>query len=166
MSAANATKRKQSSGATGPGGRQVGQLSTFHVGSYLFGVDVALVQEVVRLQQITPVPLAPDCVRGLINLRGEVLTAIDLRIRLGLPPSQTSKDPVNVVVKVEDEPVSLLVDEIAGVLEVSQVPFESTPTTVDETVRALLEGAYTLPDRLLLELNAARVLDINADHRA
>jgi purine-binding chemotaxis protein CheW len=146
------------------------QLSTFHVGKYLFGVDVSLVQEVVRLQQMTPVPLASAEIAGLINLRGEVLTAIDLRARLGLPPRDadfsTGSEPVNVVVRVDDEPVSLLVDEIGGVLEVSQVPFEQTPTTVDERVRDLLLGAYTLPDRLLLALNARRVLDVGAESRA
>ena len=142
------------------------QLSTFHVGKYLFGVDVSLVQEVVRLPQMTPVPLAPAEIAGLINLRGEVLTAIDLRARLGLPPrdteSPTAAEPVNVVIRVDDEPVSLLIDEIGAVLEVSQVPFEQTPSTVDERVRDLLLGAYTLPDRLLLSLNARRVLDVGA----
>ncbi len=142
------------------------QLSTFHVGKYLFGVDVALVQEVVRLHQITPVPLARPEIAGLINLRGAVLTAIDLRSRLGLPPAETNKERVNVVVRVDDEPVSLLVDEIGGVLEVSQVPFEATPSTVDERVRDLLIGAYTLPDRLLLALNAERVLDVPVEARA
>ena len=142
------------------------QLSTFHVGKYLFGVDVSLVQEVVRLQQMTPVPLASAEMAGLINLRGEVLTAIDLRARLGLPPAEGDREPVNVVVRVDDEPVSLLVDEIGGVLEVSQVPFEQTPSTVDERVRSLLLGAYTLPDRLLLALNARRVLDVGAESRA
>lgn len=142
------------------------QLSTFHVGKYLFGVDVSLVQEVVRLQMMTPVPLASPEIAGLINLRGEVLTAIDLRARLGLPPAETTREPVNVVVRVDDEPVSLLVDEIGGVLEVSQVPFEQTPSTVDERVRELLLGAYTLPDRLLLALNARRVLDVGAEARA
>jgi purine-binding chemotaxis protein CheW len=148
------------------------QLSTFHVGKYLFGVDVALVQEVVRLQQMTPVPLAAPEIAGLINLRGEVLTAVDLRTRLGLPPlagagdGAAQREPVNVVVRVDDEPVSLLVDEIGGVLEVSQVPFEQTPSTVDERVRDLLLGAYTLPDRLLLALNARRVLDVPGDARA
>lgn len=142
------------------------QLSTFHVGKYLFGVDVSLVQEVVRLQQITPVPLAVPEIAGLINLRGEVLTAIDLRSRLGLPPAEGGREPVNVVVRVDDEPVSLLVDEIGGVLEVSQVPFEQTPSTVDEKVRDLLLGAYTLPDRLLLALNARQVLDVAQESRA
>ena len=142
------------------------QLSTFHVGKYLFGVDVSLVQEVVRLQSITPVPLAAPEIAGLINLRGEVLTAIDLRVRMGMPKAESDRDPVNVVIRVDNEPVSLLVDEIGGVLEVSQVPFEQTPATVDDRVRDLLLGAYTLPDRLLLALNARQVLDDGQESRA
>lgn len=134
------------------------QLSTFHVGTYLFGVEVALVQEVVRMQSFTPVPLSPPEVAGLINLRGEVLTAIDVRARLGLPPSGEERPQVNVVVRVDDEPVSLLVDEIGGVVEVSQIPFESTPSTVNARVGALLLGAYTMPEKLLLALDARALL--------
>jgi purine-binding chemotaxis protein CheW len=144
----------------------VTQLSTFHVGKYLFGVDVALVQEIVRLQTITPVPLSGKDIAGLINLRGEVLTAIDLRARLGLPPADSGRDPINVVVRVDEEPVSLLVDEIGGVQEISSVPFETTPTTVDPHVRHLLLGAYTLPDRLLLSLDARKVLAIAESRNA
>jgi purine-binding chemotaxis protein CheW len=142
------------------------QLSTFHVGRYLFGIDVELVQEIVRMQTITPVPLSAPEIAGLVNLRGEVLTAVDLRARLGLPPAGESHDPVNVVVRLDDEPVSLLVDEIGAVIEVSAVPFETTPSTVDAAVRDLLVGAYTLPDRLLLALNARKILAVPADTRA
>ena len=142
------------------------QLSTFHVGKYLFGVDVALVQEIVRLQTITPVPLSGPDIAGLINLRGEVLTAVDLRARLRLPPADPGRDPINVVVRVDEEPVSMLVDEIGGVQEVSAVPFETTPTTVDAHVRHLLLGAYTLPDRLLLSLDARKVLEMSATNRS
>jgi purine-binding chemotaxis protein CheW len=142
----------------------VTQLSTFHVGQYLFGVEVSLVQEIVRLQTITPVPLSGREIAGLINLRGEVLTAVDLRARLGLPPRDSGRDPINVVVRVDEEPVSLLVDEIGGVQEVSSVPFEATPTTVDPHVRHLLLGAYTLPERLLLSLDARKVLAMS-EHR-
>ncbi len=95
---------------------------------------------------------------GLINLRGEVLTAIDVRARLGLPPSGEDKPQVNVVVRVDDEPVSLLVDEIGGVVEVSQVPFETTPSTVNAQVGSLLLGAYTMPEKLLLALDARALL--------
>ena len=142
------------------------QLSTFHVGQYLFGVEVSLVQEIVRLQTITPVPLSGREIAGLINLRGEVLTAVDLRSRLGLPQAENGRDPINVVVRVDEEPVSLLVDEIGGVQEISSVPFEATPTTVDAHVRHLLLGAYTLPDRLLLSLDARKVLAIAESRNA
>ena len=136
------------------------QLSTFHVGAYLFGVEVSLVQEIVRLPSITPIPLAPPEIAGLINLRGEVLTAVDLRVRLGMHPAPSTQDQVNVVVRLDDEPVSLLVDEIDGVMALDRVPFESTPSTVPERVRELLVGAYTLPDRLLLALDVREVLRI------
>lgn len=138
------------------------QLSTFWIGGYLFGVNVSLVQEIVRLQAMTPVPLSGQEIAGLINLRGEVLTAIDVRSRLGLPPAPDDRDPINVVIRVNEEPVSLLVDEIGGVVEVSQVTFEATPTTVDPTVRRLIMGAYTLPDQLLLALDARKVLELDA----
>jgi purine-binding chemotaxis protein CheW len=135
-----------------------------HVGKYLFGVDVSPCRRwsgAADHRSRSRLEIA-----GLINLRGEVLTAIDLRARLGLPSTDSSREPVNVVVRVDDEPVSLLVDEIGGVLEVSQVPFEQTPSTVGERVRDLLLGAYTLPDRLLLALNARQVLDVGQDNRA
>jgi purine-binding chemotaxis protein CheW len=138
----------------------VTQLSTFHVGKYLFGVEVALVQEIVRMQSITPVPLSPPEVAGLINLRGEVLTAVDVRARLGLPPSTSRRPQVNVVVRVDEEPVSLLVDEIGGVQEVSHVAFEATPSTVEPALGALLLGAYTLPEQLLLALDARALLTL------
>jgi purine-binding chemotaxis protein CheW len=136
------------------------QLSTFHVGQYLFGVDVALVQEVVRLPLMTPVPLAAPEIAGLINLRGQVLTAINLRTRLGIPKAEGGREPVNVVVNVGDEPVSLQVDEIGAVLDVGALPFEQTPTTVNDSIRDLILGAYTLPDKLLLALNVRQVLQL------
>jgi purine-binding chemotaxis protein CheW len=135
------------------------QLSTFYVGKYLFGVDVALVQEIVRIRQMTPVPLGSQDIAGLINLRGEVLTAIDMRTRLGLRPSSAETERVNVVIRLDEEPLSLLVDEIGGVFEVSGVPFEQTPSTVDEQVRDLIQGAYTLPDKLLLSLSVEQIID-------
>jgi purine-binding chemotaxis protein CheW len=134
------------------------QLSTFMVGRYLFGVDVALVQEIMRVRTMTPVPLADQEIAGLINLRGEVLTGIDLRILFGLESTDTSQNPINIVVRVDDEPVSLLVDAIGGVVDVSVLPFQSTPATVDPQTRALILGAYTLPDQLLLALDARKVL--------
>ncbi|MFI7586948.1 chemotaxis protein CheW [Spongisporangium articulatum] len=135
------------------------QLSTFVVGPYLFGVEVELVQEIVRLESMTPVPLAAGAIGGLINLRGEVITAVDLRKRLGMPPAKRVRPgTLNVVVRVDGEPTSLVVDEIGGVVTVDGLPFEETPSTVDAQVRDLIGGAFTLPERLLLALNVRSVL--------
>src|SRR5579883_2746531 len=89
-----------------------GQLSTFFVADLFFGVDVLCVQEILRCQQMTRVPQAPAVIEGLINLRGQIVTAIDMRRRLGLPPRSGSQMPTNVVVRNDEGAVSLLVDEI------------------------------------------------------
>src|SRR5271170_1222411 len=94
------------------------QFSTFVVDELLFGVGVEKVQEVIRYQEMTRVPLAPPGVKGLINLRGQIVTAIDLRSRLGLCERAAGNLPVDVVIRHKDGPVSLLVDEIGDVLEV------------------------------------------------
>ncbi|MBS2020709.1 MAG: chemotaxis protein CheW, partial [Deltaproteobacteria bacterium] len=91
------------------------QLCTFLIDGMLFGVDVTNVQEVIRYQEMTRVPLASSTVRGLINLRGQIVTAIDMRARLGLPPRADQALPMNVVASTGDGVVSLLVDEIGDV---------------------------------------------------
>jgi purine-binding chemotaxis protein CheW len=136
------------------------QLSTFLVGKYLFGVDVSLVQEVVRLQQMTPVPLAPAEIAGLINLRGEVLTAIDLRARLGLPAREADAPCANVIVTTDDGPLALLVDRLGDVVPVEDTAFEPPPETLDAETRRSIKGAYKLDDALLLDLDLDDTLDI------
>ena len=93
------------------------QFCTFSVNDLLLAIDVLEVQEVIRYQDMTRVPTAPPVVRGLINLRGQIVTAIDLRRRLGLPPAGDDQRPMNVVVRTDDGAVSLLVDEIGDVIE-------------------------------------------------
>src|SRR3954470_2572371 len=95
-----------------------GQFSTFFVADLFFGVDVLRVQEVLRFQQMTRVPQAPEVIEGLINLRGQIVPAIDMRRRLGLPPRTGGQVPTNVVIRTDDGAVSLLVDEIGDVLDV------------------------------------------------
>jgi purine-binding chemotaxis protein CheW len=135
------------------------QLCTFYVGDSYFGIPVDQVQEVVRPQPITPVPLAPKVIRGLINLRGQILTAIDLRNRLGLGEPGDPAKLINVVVRTSDAPVSFLVDEIGEVLDVDQKTFESPPETLQGDMRELICGAYKLRDSLLLALNTERTVD-------
>jgi purine-binding chemotaxis protein CheW len=135
------------------------QFSTFFVGGLYLGVDVLHVQEVLRFQRMTRVPLVPPMVRGLINLRGQIVTAIDLRLRLGL--SETGGDqPINVVVRTLDSTVSLLVDEIADVVTVSEDMLEPVPETLPPAVRVLTTGIYKLKDRLLLVLAVDRTIDL------
>lgn len=137
------------------------QYCTFYLDGHYFGIDVLKVQEVIRFQQMTRVPLAPAVVRGLINLRGQIVTGIDLRRRLGLKDRPADQLPVNVVVQTGDGAVSLLVDEIGDVVEVSEKQFEPPPETLRGPARQLVRGAYKLPERLLLILDTDRAVELN-----
>jgi purine-binding chemotaxis protein CheW len=135
--------------------------STFHLDELLFGVDVTKVQEVIRYQELTPVPLASRVVRGLINLRGQIVTAIDLRRRLDLPERAAGRLPMNVVVRADDGVVSLLVDAIGDVVSVDEDSFERSPETLRGVARDLIPGAYKLRDRLLLLLDIERAVTVS-----
>lgn len=135
------------------------QFCTFLVGGMLFGLDVACIQEVIRFQPLTVVPRMPGVIAGLINLRGQIVTAVDLRARLGLPPLPAGARPLNVVVRTPEGAVSLLVDEIGDVIVVDDDNFERPPDTLDEAARALIQGAYKLKGCLLLVLDPARAID-------
>jgi len=137
------------------------QYCTFTLADGFFGVDVADVQEVLRAQVMTPVPLAHDTVRGLINLRGQIVTAIDLRRRLDLPEREEDVETMNIVVRTPDGPVSLLVDSIGDVLLVDTGTFESPPETIVPGVRALLTGVSKLDDALLLVLDLAKTVELS-----
>ncbi len=134
------------------------QYSTFAVDGLFFGVDVSLVQELIRYQPMTGVPLAPPVVGGLINLRGQIVTAIDLRTRLQLPSRDPGQLPMNVVLRTDDGAVSLLVDEIGDVLDVTEHSFERPPETLTGVARDLIRGAHKLDGRLLLVLDTDRAV--------
>ena len=136
------------------------QFCTFRVAEGHFGIDVMHVQEIIRNQPTTRVPLAPAVVRGLMNLRGQIVAALDLRRRLGLPDRAANETPVNVVVRTADGAVSLLADEIGDVIEVDDADFERPPETLRGPARELVVGAYKLPGRLLLALDLERVTDL------
>jgi len=135
------------------------QFCTFYLENLLFGVEVLEVQEVFRYQEMTEVPLAPPLVEGLINLRGQIITAIDLRRRLQLGERPGQRLPMNVVVKTEDGPLSLLVDEIGDVREVSPEAFEPPPDTLSEGIKDLVSGVFKLENQLLLILDISRVVE-------
>jgi purine-binding chemotaxis protein CheW len=136
------------------------QFATFFVADLFFGVDVLRVQEVLSFQQMTGVPRAPEVVEGLINLRGQIVIAIDMRRRLGLPPRAGDVPPMNMVVRTEDSAVSLLVDGIGDVLDVDPGTYERPPENLDPAARDLIRGIYKLEDRLLLVLDAERTVDL------
>ena len=139
------------------------QYSTFYVADLYFGIDVLKVQEVLRAQEMTRVPLAPDVIEGLINLRGQIVTAVDLRKRLNVKPRDSGKPPMNIVVQSEEGAVSLLVDEISDVLQVNPASYEPPPQNLPQEQRELIEGLYKLDGRLLLILNTQRVLQIQTN---
>ncbi len=139
-----------------------GQYATFYVGDLFFGVDVLQVQEVLRYQRMTRVPLAPEVVRGLINLRGQIVTAIDMRRRLGMEARAEDADPMNMVVRTDDGAVSLLVDGIGDVIEVTAETFEKVPDNVEPGIRGMLEGVHKLDGRLLLVLDIEKTVNLAA----
>lgn len=134
------------------------ELCTFEVAGCLFGLDVRRVQEVLRTHTMTRVPLAPRAIRGLINLRGQIVLAIDLHYCLGLRQTLGDSCVMSVVLRSDDGPISLLVDVIRDVAEVNDVAL-ALPDTLDENARSLIRGAYPRGERLLLELDVDRVLD-------
>lgn len=139
-------------------GSKAGQYATFHIDDQYFGIEVLRVQEVVRHLEMTPVPMAPDVVKGLINLRGQIVTAVDMRLRLGLKPRENGAAPMNMVVRSEDGAVSLLVDEIGDVLQVGAESYEPAPDSISRAMRGMVRGVHKLDGRLLLVLNTDQVL--------
>ena len=134
------------------------QFCTFYLDKFLFGVEVRKVQEVIRHLELTRVPLAPPVISGLINLRGRIVTAVDLRRRLELPPRPEGVEPMNVVIDAGEEAVSLLVDTIGAVLSVDQSTFERPPETLTGIARDLILGTYKLKDHLLLALDIDKAI--------
>ncbi len=134
------------------------QFATFFLGDSYFGVEVERVQEILRNQEMTPVPLSSPVVRGLINLRGQIVTAIDLRRRLGLAARSEGQPLMNVVVRSSGGGVSLLVDDIGDVVEAEESTFERPPDTLDGDARKMIRGVHKLNERLMHVLDTEEVL--------
>jgi purine-binding chemotaxis protein CheW len=141
------------------------QYATFEVDNQLFGLDVAKVQEVLSFDTYTPVPLAPESVGGLFNLRGQVIAAVDLRVQLGLPPRTNQGPAMNVIVRTDEESVSLLVDRIGEVITLHDDQFEPPPDTLNGPSRHLITGAFKLDGRLMLALDTTRATSTTAATR-
>ena len=172
-----ATSATSATGATPPSAAT--QYCTFWVGGLYFGVAVEEVQEVLRHQPMTPVPRAATAVTGLINLRGQIVTAVDLRVRLGLTPPHSEdaaeyaaadadagdgaeRLPMNVIVRSRGEVVSLLVDRIGDVIDIAGVRSETPPSNMPARIRDVVLDVRPLPDSILLVLDADRAVDVGS----
>lgn len=139
---------------------------TASIGDQMCGIAVLQVQDVLAPQRITPVPLAPPEVTGSLNLRGRIVTAIDLRIRMGLPERDSSEKTMSIVVEHQNELYSLIVDDVGDVLKVSEKTFERNPATLDPLWRAYSAGVYRLEEGLLVALDVPTLLSFNAQEEA
>jgi purine-binding chemotaxis protein CheW len=139
----------------------VHQYATFYVDHLFCGIEVLRVQEVLRPQQMTRVPLAPAMIEGLINLRGQIVTALDMRRRLRLPERAATEAPMNLVVRGEGRAVSLLVDDIGDVVEIHGGTFEEPPQTLPLAQRTAIKGIHKLDGRLLVVLDTDRILQLD-----
>jgi purine-binding chemotaxis protein CheW len=135
---------------------------TIYIADQLFGIPVLQVQDVLGPQRITRVPLAPVEVAGSLNLRGRIVTAIDLRRRLHLSPREGVKS-MSVVVDLKGELYSLLVDNVGEVLSLSAATFEVNPATLDPTWREVSVGIHRLEGSLIIILDVARLLDFSGN---
>jgi purine-binding chemotaxis protein CheW len=138
------------------------QFCTFHLDGHLLGVPVMRVQEVISYQSMTRVPLANPVIDGLINLRGQIVTAIDLRKRLEFPPRDAEQRSMNVVVQTPGGVVSMLVDAIGDVVEVEEAIYEAPPETLTGVAKDLILGVYKFEDRLLLELDIDKAVTVSS----
>jgi purine-binding chemotaxis protein CheW len=141
------------------------QYVTATVGGQLFGIPILQAQDILQPQQIAVVPCAPDFVAGVMNLRGHIVTAIDVRRRLGLDPADRAASP-SVVIEHQGEQYGLLVDEIGDILEVPVDRMEANPPTLDRLWGRFSGGVCRLDSDLMIVLDADRLLDGEAQAQA
>jgi len=131
---------------------------TIHLANQLLGIPVLSVHDVHKTGTITPIPLSPGSVAGVLNLRGKIVTAIDLRLHLGFPAREEGAPSMSVVIEHEGESYSLLIDEVGEVLSIADSKFERNPVTLDERLREVSSGVYRLDGELMIVLDVGRLL--------
>ena len=132
---------------------------TFTIAGQLFGISVMNVQDVLAIRQINPIPLAPPEIAGSLNLRGRIVTVIDVRLRLGLAPRDDENKGMSIVVEHGQDLYSLMVDSVSEVLALANGDFEDNPPTLDPRFRKYSAGIYRLTHTLLVVLDVERLLD-------
>ena len=135
------------------------QYSTFWVDERLYGVNIQMVQEITKSMNVTDVPLAPNYIKGLINLRGQIATAVGLKELFEIQTQNNHEGKINVVCKSESYLLSLVVDEVGDVLELEDNLFEMTPETVSPKVSRFMTGVYKLPTSLLSVIDIQKIID-------
>jgi purine-binding chemotaxis protein CheW len=129
------------------------QLCTFSIDEIKFGVDVSQVQEILRHQEITAVPLAPPTIAGLLNLRGQIVMVTDLKKKFSLL-GKIASNPIFIILRGDDGPACFMVDKVGEVLEINDVQREPLPPQLDVTIRECAIGVYSIANGLIVELNA------------
>jgi purine-binding chemotaxis protein CheW len=135
-----------------------GAYSTFYVGNLFFGIPIAIGVEVTKGQKVTPVPLGPKEVAGFFNLRGHIVTAIDMRVRLNLEANADGPDVVSIFFQDQDSLFALMVDRVGDFTEVTEATFEETPSNLDPNARELIVGVHKLADKLLMILDTQMIV--------
>jgi len=136
------------------------QLATFYLENELFGIDALHVQEIMSYQEITSVPLAPDYVKGLINLRGQIVTVIDLRRRLGFEPLDNDTTSMNLIVQSDEGLMSVFVDQIGNVLDLKSDRLKPAPGTIRGVAVHYIQAVCQLEEELLIVLDIDSVLQL------
>jgi len=139
---------------------------TFVIAGQLFGIPVLKVQDVLAACEVTRIPLAPPEIAGALNLRGRIVTALDVRLRLGLPPSNDANERMSIVVEQSGELYSLMVDEVGEVLSLDPAGFQRNPPTLDARFREYSNGIFRLKERLLVVLDVDGLLDYEGVNKA
>lgn len=134
---------------------------TMTVAGQLFGIPALFVQDVLRPQRLTRIPLAPVEVAGSLNLRGRIVTAIDVRTRLALPPRPETMRGMSVVVDFKGELYSLQIDQVGEVLNLQPDDFEENPPTLDPRWKEISRGIYRLKDHLLVVIDITQLLNLS-----
>lgn len=142
------------------GGKDVQDFVSFTIDKQMFGVPILKVQDILKPVSIASIPLAPPEIKGSINLRGRIVTVIDVRVRLGLEPREETSDSMGVTVEQHQDLYTLLVDKIGDVVSLSNDKFEKNPGTLDATWREFASGVYRLEKNLMVVLDVDRLLDI------
>lgn len=134
------------------------QFATFYVGEVLLGIDIRKVQEINRQLDVTDVPHSPKYVRGVINLRGEVATVIELRTLLGLPAAEVTRESRNLIVHSQSESIGFLVDRISDIMTLRADEIGPPPANIEGIQRRFLKGVHTLEREILVIIDIEEVL--------